>query len=100
MAIAQISPNSMNSVNPYQKTSETQPVANQQANQDAQKPVKATQTDTVTISQQALQMTGSGNNATDKTKNAASDQQKQQQQQQQMQQQQQQPQMGSFSVQG
>ena len=67
MSISQISPNSLatNSpyVNPSAKTTETQAGAIQQGNQDAQKPAKAAQTDTVTISQQALQMTGSTNNS-------------------------------------
>lgn len=62
MSISQISPNSLatNSpyVNPSAKTTETQTGAIQQGNQDAQKPAKAAQTDTVTISKQALQMTG------------------------------------------
>ena len=67
MSISQISPNSLatNSpyVNPSAKTTETQAGAIQQGNQDAQKPAKAAQTDTVTISQQALQMTGGTNNS-------------------------------------
>lgn len=67
MSISQISPNSLatNSpyVNPSAKTTETQSGAIQQGNQDAQKPAKAAQTDTVTISQQALQMTGGTNNS-------------------------------------
>ena len=65
MSISQISPNSLTSnsphVNPYAKTTETQPAATQQADQDARKPVKATQTDTVTISQQALQKVNDDN---------------------------------------
>ena len=67
MSISQISPNSLatNSlyVNSSAKTTETQAGAIQQGNQDAQKPAKAAQTDTVTISQQALQMTGAANNS-------------------------------------
>ncbi|MDK9718099.1 MAG: hypothetical protein OEL57_09365 [Trichlorobacter sp.] len=67
MSISQISPNSLatNSpyVNPSAKTTETQAGAIQQGSQDAQKPAKAAQTDTVTISQQALQMTGGTNNS-------------------------------------
>ena len=67
MSISQISPNSLatNSpyVNPSAKTTETQSGAIQQNNQDAQKPAKTAQTDTVTISQQALQMTGAANNS-------------------------------------
>lgn len=61
MPISQISPNSLATsspyVNPSAKTTETQAGAIQQGNQDAQKPSKAAKTDTVTISQQALQMT-------------------------------------------
>jgi len=71
MSISQISPNSLatNSpyVNPSAKTAETQAGAIQQGSQDAQKPAKAAQTDTVTISQQALQMTAGTNSKTGET---------------------------------
>jgi hypothetical protein len=75
MSISQISPNSLatNSpyVNPSAKTTETQAGAIQQGNQDAQKPVKTAQTDTVTISQQALQMTGGTNSKPENTQNSS-----------------------------
>ncbi len=98
MPISQISPNSLatNSpyVNPSAKTTETQAGAIQQGNQDAQKPAKAAQTDTVTISQQALQMTGNSTPQTNQAKAGATGQQ-------QMTQQMTQQQKGSsFSVQG
>ena len=74
MSISQISPNSLatNSpyVNPSAKTTETQAGAIQQGNQDAQKPAKAAQTDTVTISQQALQMTAGTNSKPGETNNS------------------------------
>lgn len=104
MQINQLSPNSLTTgspnVNPSAKTTETQAGAILQNNQDAQKPVRSTQTDTVTISQQALQMTGSNSRA-DEARTRAADQAQQQQQQQQQQQlqQQQQQQRGSFSTQ-
>ena len=98
MSISQISPSSLatNSpyVNPSAKTTETQSGAIQQGNQDAQKPAKAAQTDTVTISQQALQMTAGNNSKPEDTKNSTSNQQQQQSQSQQQQQQQ-----GGFSAQ-
>ena len=76
MSISQISPNSLatNSpyVNPSAKTTETQAGAIQQGNQDAQKPAKAAQTDTVTISQQALQMTAGKNSKPEDTQNSTS----------------------------
>ncbi len=107
MQISQLSPNSLTTsspnVNPFSRTTETQAGATLQNNQDAQKPVRSTQTDTVTISQQALQMTGSNSRADEsKAREAdqAQQQQVQQQQQQVQQQQQQQQQRGSFSVQG
>jgi len=74
MSISQISPNSLatNSpyVNPSAKTTETQSGAIQQNNQDAQKPAKTAQTDTVTISQQALQMTAGNNSKPEDTQNS------------------------------
>lgn len=86
MAISQISPSSLATtntyVNPTAKTTETQSGAIQQGNQDAQKPSKAAQTDTVTISQQALQMTAGNNSKPEDTKDSASSQQQSQQQQQ------------------
>ncbi|MBV5349791.1 hypothetical protein JZU71_01110, partial [bacterium] len=58
-------------VNPTAKTTETQSGAIQQGNQDAQKPAKAAQTDTVTISQQALQkVPDSDSNKPEETKNS------------------------------
>lgn len=76
MSISQISPNSLatNSpyVNPSAKTTETQSGAIQQNNQDAQKPAKTAQTDTVTISQQALQMTAGNNSKPEDTQNSTS----------------------------
>jgi hypothetical protein len=74
MSISQVSPNSLatNSpyVNPSAKTTETQSGAIQQGNQDALKPSKAAQTDTVTISQQALQMAAGTENKPEDTKNS------------------------------
>lgn len=104
MQINQLSPSSLTTsspnVNPFSKTTETQAGATLQNNQDAQKPVRSTQTDTVTISQQALQMTGSNSRA-DEVKTRAADQSQQQQQVQQQQQMQQQlQQRGNFSTQG
>lgn len=68
MPVSQISPSSLSTSNPYvnpsAKTAEPQSGAIQQGVQDAQKPLKAAQTDTVTISQQALQMTSNNNSAT------------------------------------
>lgn len=76
MSISQISPSSLatNSpyVNPSAKTTETQSGAIQQNGQDAQKPAKAAQTDTVTISQQALQMTAGNNSKPEDTQNSTS----------------------------
>ena len=76
MPVSQISPSSLSTTNPYvnpsAKTTEPQSGAIQQGTQDAQKPSKAAQTDTVTISQQALQMTSGNNTATGDTKNSAS----------------------------
>ena len=61
MEIQQLSPNSVNAnpvaVNPQVKADQATTVP--QVNQDAQKSVKAAKTDTVTISQQALQMLAS-----------------------------------------
>lgn len=57
MAISPISTNSLSSpnvLNPYAKTDQTSTVP--QINQNAQKAPQAAKTDTVTISQQALQM--------------------------------------------
>lgn len=58
MTTNQVSLNSVASnpayVNPYAKTD--QPAANAQASQDAKKTSQTAKTDTVTISQQALQM--------------------------------------------
>jgi len=75
MPVSQISPSSLTTsspyVNPAAKTTETQSGAIQQGNQDAQKPVKAAQTDTVTISQQALQkVPDSSNSKPEETKNS------------------------------
>jgi hypothetical protein len=75
MPVSQISPSSLTTTSPYvnptAKTTETQSGAIQQGNQDAQKPVKAAQTDTVTISQQALQkVPDSDNNKPEETKNS------------------------------
>lgn len=74
MPISQISPSSLASnspyVNPSAKTTETQAGAIQQGSQDAQKPSKAAQTDTVTISQQALQMTAGTNSKPEETKSS------------------------------
>jgi len=74
MSISQISPNSLAAppqyTNPLGKLSEQQPNVTLQNNQDAQKPVKSTQTDTVTISQQALQMTSGANTPAGNTKNS------------------------------
>ena len=80
MSISQVSPSSLASnspyVNPYAKTTETQPAATLQSNQDAQKPAKAAQTDTVTISQQALQkVPDSSSNKPDQTQSSNSQQQ-------------------------
>jgi len=95
MPVSQISPSSLATastyVNPSAKTTETQSGAIQQGNQDAQKPAKAAQTDTVTISQQALQMTAGNNSKAEDAKNNTSSQQQQQPQQQQQQ--------GGFSAQ-
>jgi len=64
MPVSQISPSSLTTsasyVNPTAKTTEPQSGAIQQGSQDAQKQVKAVQTDTVTISQQALQKVAEG----------------------------------------
>lgn len=72
MPISQISPSSLASnnpyVNPYAKTTETQPSATLQVNQDAQKPAKAAKTDTVTISQQALQMVAGNSSRAEESK--------------------------------
>lgn len=61
MPVSQISPSSLTStssyVNPTSKAAEPQSGAIQQGGQDALKTSKAVQTDTVTISQQALQKT-------------------------------------------
>ena len=62
MELQQLSPNSVNaspaSVNPHVKTEQTASVPH--VNQDVQKSVQASKTDTVTISQQAIQMLASG----------------------------------------
>jgi hypothetical protein len=98
MSISQISPNSLATsssyVNPSAKTTETQSGAIQQNGQDSQKPAKTAQTDTVTISQQALQMTAGNNSKPEDAKNSTSSQQQPAQQQQQQQQQ------GGFSTTG
>lgn len=74
MSISQISPNSLAAppqyTSPLGKLSEQQPSITLQNNQDAQKPVKSTQTDTVTISRQALQMTSGTNIPAGSTKNS------------------------------
>lgn len=74
MSISQISPNSLTTNSPYAnpsaKTTETQAGAIQQGGQDALKPSKAAQTDTVTISQQALQMTPSVDSKADGAKSS------------------------------
>ncbi len=73
MSISQISPNSLAStsphINPYSRTTEQQPAAIEQTNQDTQKLAKASQTDTVTFSKQALQMTTANENLTENMKN-------------------------------
>lgn len=78
MSISQISPNSLTTsspyVNPYAKTTETQAEASQQVAKDAQKPAKTAQTDTVTISQQALQKTAAQDDSKpEEAKNAPAD---------------------------
>lgn len=64
MSVSQISPSSLTStnayVNPAAKTMEPQSSAIQQGNLEAQKQVKTAQTDTVTISQQALEKVPDG----------------------------------------
>ena len=64
MTTSQVSLNSINSnpayTNPYAKTD--QPAATAQIKQDAQKSTQTSKTDTVTISQQALQMVGNNDN--------------------------------------
>jgi hypothetical protein len=81
MSISQISPNSLATsspyVNPSAKTAETQSGALQQTGQDSQKTAKTAQTDTVTISQQALQMTAGNNSKPEETKNSSFGQQQQ-----------------------
>jgi len=60
MSISQISPNSLTATtpyaNPYARTTEAAAAGLQQDKQEAQKTTKASSTDTVTISRQALQM--------------------------------------------
>lgn len=58
-------------VNPYARTTETQPNATQQTEQDARKPLKSEQSDTVTISQQALKMTAGSEEKPEAAKNTA-----------------------------
>lgn len=79
MQVNQLSTNSLATSSPYMnpKATETQPAASLQSNQDAQKPVKAAKTDTVTISQQALQMTSSSNNKPEQAKPGTMNQQRQ-----------------------
>lgn len=76
MSISQVSPNSLATtspfVNPSAKTTAPQSGATLQTNMDAQKPVKSAKTDTVTISQQALQMTSNNNSTLGTTKNSTS----------------------------
>lgn len=83
MSVSQISPTSLTTTNPYvnptAKTTETQSGAIQEGNRDAQKPVKAAQTDTVTISQQALQKVADSNNSKSDTTQSSTNAQKQQQ---------------------
>lgn len=87
MPVSQISPSSLTSpstyVNPTSKAAEPQSGAIQQNSQEALKTTKTAQTDTVTISQQALKMTSSNNNAAENTKNSSYN-----------------PQKGSFSITG
>jgi hypothetical protein len=80
MPVSQISPSSLAStssyVNPTSKAAEPQSGAIQQGSQDALKTTKAVQTDTVTISQQALQKTSdSSNNKPGETQNSTNSQQ-------------------------
>lgn len=68
MAISPISTNSLaspGSVNPYAKTDQTSTVP--QINQNAQRAPQAAKTDTVTISQQALQMASSNDKGAKET---------------------------------
>lgn len=70
MAISQVSLNSITTnpayANPYAKTD--QPAAAAQMNQDAQKTGQVAKTDTVTISQQALQKVNEGQNSQNETR--------------------------------
>jgi len=67
MSISQISPNSLTATtqyaNPYARTTEAAAASLQQDKQDAQKTTKASTTDTVTISRQALQMIAGNNDS-------------------------------------
>ncbi len=67
MSISQISPNSLTATtqysNPYARTTEAAAASLQQDKQDAQKTTKASTTDTVTISRQALQMIANNNDS-------------------------------------
>jgi hypothetical protein len=77
MAMAALSPNSILAapiqVNPQVKTDLQTSVP--QVDQDAQKAIKAAQTDTVTISAQALKMADDKNAAAEKAANKADEQQ-------------------------
>lgn len=66
MAISQISMNSVATnpayTNPYAKTDQSAATAQGQMNQNAQKTTKQMRTDTVTLSQQAIQKSGQSQN--------------------------------------
>lgn len=73
MAISQISPSSLTTatpyVNPFSRTTEQPAASQQQGNQDGQQAVKATKSDTVSISREALQMIGGNSeNKSEETK--------------------------------
>lgn len=74
MQVNQLSSNSLATgnpyLNPYAKTTENQPNATEQTAQDARKPFRSEQTDTVTISQQALKMTSGSEDKPETAKNA------------------------------
>ncbi len=74
MSISQISPNSLTSTNPYanpySRTTEQQPASIEQANQETQKLTKVSQTDTITFSKQALQMTSANDTLSNNLKNS------------------------------
>lgn len=75
MSIEQISPNSVtanpSNVNPQVKTDQS--TATSQANQDAQKTIQASKTDTVTISPQAVQLASDGDTAAVEAKETAAE---------------------------